>query len=116
MVVQVPAADPRYTSGVCGRRVLRPCDDLRTNAGWAGAKPDRHLRVHVHVPHVTTVAGCNMLSVEGLQVTYGGAGRALRGGTLGGPDGALLAVPGRNGARKTTLPRTISRTPRPPPG
>src|SRR4051794_40398194 len=107
MVVQVPAADPRYTSGVCGRRVLRPCDDLRTNAGWAGAIRDRPLRVHVHVPHVTTVVGCNMLSVEGLQVTYGGAVRALRGVPRGVPDGAAAAVRGSNGAGKPPRLRTV---------
>ena len=51
-----------------------------------------------------------MLEVAGLEVTYGGAVRALRGVTLTVPDGKVVAVLGSNGAGKTTLLRTISST------
>ncbi len=51
-----------------------------------------------------------MLEVSDLQVTYGGAVRALRGVTLTVPDGKVVAVLGSNGAGKTTLLRTISST------
>ena len=51
-----------------------------------------------------------MLEVDGLEVTYGGAVRALRGVSLTVPDGKVVAVLGSNGAGKTTLLRTISST------
>ena len=51
-----------------------------------------------------------MLEVTDLQVTYGGAVRALRGVSCTVPDGKVVAVLGSNGAGKTTLLRTISST------
>ena len=51
-----------------------------------------------------------MLSIDALQVTYGGAVQALRGITMEIPDGKVVAVLGSNGAGKTTLLRTISGT------
>src|SRR4051812_17507711 len=49
-----------------------------------------------------------MLDVKDLEVSYGGAVRALRGVTLQVPDRAVVAVLGSNGAGKTTLLRTVS--------
>ncbi len=51
-----------------------------------------------------------MLEVRDLQVTYGGAVRALRSVSLDVPDGKVVAVLGSNGAGKSTLLRTISST------
>ncbi len=51
-----------------------------------------------------------MLEVRDLQVTYGGAVRALRSVSLDVLDGQVVAVLGSNGAGKTTLLRTISST------
>ncbi len=51
-----------------------------------------------------------MLSIDALQVTYGGAVQALRGISMEVPDGKVVAVLGSNGAGKTTLLRTISGT------
>ena len=51
-----------------------------------------------------------MLSIDALQVTYGGAVQALRGISMEIPDGKVVAVLGSNGAGKTTLLRTISGT------
>ena len=51
-----------------------------------------------------------MLSIDSLQVTYGGAVQALRGVSMEIPDGKVVAVLGSNGAGKTTLLRTISGT------
>jgi branched-chain amino acid transport system ATP-binding protein len=51
-----------------------------------------------------------VLSIDALQVTYGGAVQALRGVSVEIPDGKVVAVLGSNGAGKTTLLRTISGT------
>src|ERR1700712_1271331 len=51
-----------------------------------------------------------MLEVKDLQVTYGGAVRALRGVSLSVPERSVVAVLGSNGAGKTTLLRAISGT------
>jgi branched-chain amino acid transport system ATP-binding protein len=51
-----------------------------------------------------------MLSIDSLQVTYGGAVEAVRGVTMEVPDGKVVAVLGSNGAGKSTLLRTISGT------
>ncbi|HEX6678245.1 MAG TPA: ATP-binding cassette domain-containing protein [Actinomycetes bacterium] len=45
-----------------------------------------------------------------LDVSYGGAVRALRGVSLSVPDGAIVAVLGNNGAGKSTLLRAVSGT------
>ncbi len=52
----------------------------------------------------------SVLSIDALQVTYGGAVQALRGVSMEIPDGKVVAVLGSNGAGKTTLLRTISGT------
>src|ERR687898_2040539 len=49
-----------------------------------------------------------MLSVRGLQVSYGGAIRAVRGVSLEVPDRGVVAVLGSNGAGKSTLLRAVS--------
>jgi len=49
-----------------------------------------------------------MLSVRGLEVTYGGAVLALRGVSVDVPSSGVVAVLGSNGAGKTTLLRAIS--------
>jgi branched-chain amino acid transport system ATP-binding protein len=51
-----------------------------------------------------------VLSIDALEVTYGGAVQALRGISMEIPDGKVVAVLGSNGAGKTTLLRTISGT------
>ena len=51
-----------------------------------------------------------MLSIDSLQVTYGGAVEAVRGVSMEVPDGSVVAVLGSNGAGKSTLLRTISGT------
>ena len=49
-----------------------------------------------------------MLSVRGLQVSYGGAIRAVRGVSLEVPDRGVVTVLGSNGAGKSTLLRAVS--------
>mgnify|MGYP003526465141 CR=1 FL=1 len=49
-----------------------------------------------------------MLSVQGLEVSYGGAVRALRGVSLEVPSSGVVAVLGSNGAGKSTLLRAVS--------
>ena len=49
-----------------------------------------------------------MLSVRGLEVSYGGAVQALRGVSIDVPSSGVVAVLGSNGAGKTTLLRAIS--------
>jgi branched-chain amino acid transport system ATP-binding protein len=60
------------------------------------------------VLHITS--GRTVLTVDSLQVTYGGAVEAVRGVSMEVPDGAVVAVLGSNGAGKSTLLRTISGT------
>jgi branched-chain amino acid transport system ATP-binding protein len=62
-------------------------------------------------PHVAPVTpGPPVLTVDSLQVTYGGAVEAVRGVSMEVPDGAVVAVLGSNGAGKSTLLRTVSGT------
>jgi branched-chain amino acid transport system ATP-binding protein len=68
------------------------------------------MRQRSEVRRVAAEAGAPLLSVEDLQVSYGGVTRALRGISLDVPEGAIVAVVGVNGAGKTTLMRAISRT------
>ena len=49
-----------------------------------------------------------MLSVSDLEVSYGGAVRALRGVSVDVPERGVVAVLGGNGAGKTTLLRAVS--------
>ena len=49
-----------------------------------------------------------MLSVRDLDVSYGGALRALRGVSVDVPERGVVAVLGSNGAGKTTLLRAVS--------
>ena len=49
-----------------------------------------------------------MLSVRNLEVSYGGAVRALRGVSIDVDDRGVVAVLGSNGAGKTTLLRAVS--------
>jgi branched-chain amino acid transport system ATP-binding protein len=49
-----------------------------------------------------------VLSVRELEVSYGGAVRALRGVTLDVPSAGVVAVLGSNGAGKSTLMRAVS--------
>lgn len=51
-----------------------------------------------------------LLEVKDLDVTYGGAVRALRGVSLRVQERSVIAVLGSNGAGKTTLLRTLSST------
>jgi branched-chain amino acid transport system ATP-binding protein len=56
--------------------------------------------------HLRILAG--VLSVRGLQVSYGGAVRAVRGVSVEVPDCGVVAVLGSNGAGKSTLLRAVS--------
>jgi branched-chain amino acid transport system ATP-binding protein len=49
-----------------------------------------------------------VLRVRGLEVSYGGAVRALRGVSVDVPDGDVVAVLGSNGAGKSSLLRAVS--------
>jgi branched-chain amino acid transport system ATP-binding protein len=51
-----------------------------------------------------------MLAVSDLEVSYGGAVRALRGVSVAVDSGEVVAVLGSNGAGKSTLLRALSRT------
>lgn len=50
------------------------------------------------------------LAVQGLDVSYGGAGLAVQGVSLTVPQGGVVALLGNNGAGKTTVLRAISAT------
>ena len=54
--------------------------------------------------------GDPVLVVEHLDVSYGGALRALRGVSISVPFGGVVAVLGANGAGKSTLLRALSGT------
>jgi branched-chain amino acid transport system ATP-binding protein len=54
--------------------------------------------------------GDSVLEVEDLDVSYGGALRALRGVSMSVPSGGVVAVLGANGAGKSTLLRALSGT------
>src|SRR4029450_13183258 len=49
-----------------------------------------------------------VLSVRGLEVSYGGGIRAVRGVSVDVPDRGVVAVLGSNGAGKSTLLRAVS--------
>jgi branched-chain amino acid transport system ATP-binding protein len=55
-------------------------------------------------PHILTF----VLSVRGLQVSYGGSVRAVRDISIEVPESGVVAVLGSNGAGKTTLLRAVS--------